>query len=170
MEIVVNVLPDIPVMVLQLLATLVIFLVFRAKMFGPLKELLEKRAQHVKDEVAKAESERAEASELKEKYEINLNNAKEEAREIVDSAKKRGDQLKDEILTDAKKEADVIAVRAKNDIEREKEKALDSLKTEVASMAMLVANKVVDKSLDDSIQKDMIDKFINEVGESKWQN
>lgn len=170
MDFQVNILPDPINLGLQLLATLIIFLVLRAKVTEPLKAMLEKRASGIEKDIKVAKDQKAEAEDLKTKYEISLEKAKEEGREIVESAKKRGDQLKEEIISEAKAEASVERNRAKNEIEREKEKALDSLKSEVASMAMLVANKVVNKNLDESTHKDMIDNFINEVGETKWQS
>lgn len=170
MDIQVNILPDLTNFTLQLIATLILFLVLRAKLFTPLKNLLEKRAQTIESEISVAKVQKQEAEQLKAKYELNLENAKEEARGIVDSAKKRGDQLKDEILSEARSEAEVISTRAKNDIEREREKALDSVKSEVADIAVLVASKVMNKNLDETTHKEMIDKFISEVGESKWQS
>ncbi len=166
----VHILPDLANMVPQLIATLILFLVMKKLVTQPLKEYLNKRAEAVAADLTAAEKEKQEAEELKVQYEKNLENAKEEARAIVDSAKQRGDQLRDEIVSEAKQEAKVISERATTEIELEKEKALDSLKSEVASMAMLIAGKVVDKNLDENTHKNMIDQFINEVGESKWQN
>lgn len=166
----VHILPDPINLILQLVATLILFLVIRSKVTAPLKEMLDKRARSIEEDIKVAKNQKTKAEELKTKYEISLEKAKEEGREIVESAKKRGDQLKDEIISEAKTEANVEKNRAKNEIEREKERALDSLKSEVASMVMLVANKVVNKNLDEATHKDMIDNFISEVGESKWQS
>lgn len=166
----VHILPDLANMVPQLIATLILFLVMKKLVTQPLKEYLDKRAESVAADLTAAEKEKQEAEQLRIQYEQNLENAKEEARSIVDSAKQRGDTLREEIISEAKQEAQVISERATNEIELEKEKALDSLKSEVASMAMLVASKVVDKNLDENTHKSMIDQFINEVGESKWQN
>ncbi len=166
----VHILPDLANMIPQLIATLILFLVLRAKVTEPLKNFLNKRADAIQADLDAAEAEKTEAEKLRVEYESSLDNAKNEAREIVDSAKKRGDQLRDEIVADAKNEAQIITERAANEIEREKGKALDSLKSEVADMAMMVASKVVNKDLDKNTHKDMIDQFINEVGESKWQS
>ncbi|MDO5707636.1 MAG: F0F1 ATP synthase subunit B [Andreesenia angusta] len=166
----VHILPEWTNLILQLISTLILFLVLRAKLANPMKEFLNKRAEAIKADLDAAELEKTEAEKLRAQYEASLNSAKDEAREIVDTAKKRGDQLKDEIVAEAKHEAQIISERATNDIEREKEKALDSLKSEVADMAMLVASKVVNKDLDEKTHKNMIDQFINEVGESKWQS
>lgn len=166
----VHILPDLTNLVLQLISTLILFLVLRAKIATPLKQMLDKRAKTIEDDINVAKTQKTEAEEIKSKYELSLEKAKEEGRVIVESAKKRGDQLKEEIVSEARTEANVEKARAKNEIEREKEKALDSLKSEVASMAMLVANKVVNKNLDQATHKDMIDNFITEVGESKWQS
>lgn len=166
----VHILPDLANIVPQLISTLILFLVLRAKVTEPLKNYLAKRAEAVSADLTEAQEQREAAEDLKKQYEASLESAKDEAREIVDLAKKRGDQLKDEIVTEAKAEAKSVSDRATAQIAMEKEKALDSLKSEVADMAMMVASKVVDKNLDENTHKSMIDKFINEVGESKWQN
>ena len=47
---------------------------------------------------------------------------------------------------------------------------LGDLKSEVVDIAMLAATKVLEKDLDPNTHKTMINKFIDEVGESKWTN
>ncbi|KNF09718.1 ATP synthase subunit b, sodium ion specific [Gottschalkia purinilytica] len=170
MDIQVNILPDMLNFGLQLAATLVLFLVLRHFLFDPVKKHLEARGENIQKDLDEAKAEREQAISLKKEYELNIENAKSEGRDIVEAAKKRGDQLRDEIILEARKEAENMAAKAKNDIQREKEKALDDLKSEVATIAMLAASKVVEKNLDNNAHKDMINKFIDEVGEVKWQN
>ncbi|AFS77281.1 F-ATPase, F0 complex, subunit B AtpF [Gottschalkia acidurici 9a] len=132
--------------------------------------MLAARSEKVYEEMAEAKKQNEEATSLRIEYESRIQEAKDEARNIVEGAKKRGDQLKDEIVLEAKNESSNILAKARTDMEREKEKVLNDLKSEVVEIAMLAATKVVEKDLDENTHKNMINKFITEVGESKWKN
>lgn len=166
----VNILPDLPNLGLQIASTIVLFLVIRHFAYQPLLKMLAARADKVYSEMEETKQRSREAQEIKAEYQLKSEEAKGEAREIVDSAKKRSDQLKDEILQEAKAEAQKISERAMLDIEREKQNMLADLKAEVVEIAMLAATKVVEKDLDPNTHKTMINKFIDEVGESQWKN
>lgn len=166
----VHVLPDLANFIPQIIATGVLFLVLRHFLFKPVTDLLDARSKKIVSNLEESTSYKREAEAVKAEYELKLEDAKGEAREIVESAKKRSDQIKDEILQEAKVEAQKISERSMLDIEREKQKMLVDLKSEVVEIAMLAATKVVQKDLDPSTHKTMINKFIDEVGESQWKN
>ncbi len=60
--------------------------------------------------------------------------------------------------------------RALKDIELEKDKALRSLKGEVADMAVLATEKLIGKTIDQESSKGLIDEVINEIGEGTWSS
>jgi len=170
MDFTVNVLPDLYNFTLQILATIVLFLVLKHYLFKPVSERLKARSEAIEREINEAKVKNEEAEALRKEYELKIDDAKSEARSIVESSKKRGEQLREEIISDAKKEAEEVLVKARKDIEREREKTMDGLKSEVVSIAMLAAAKVVEKNLDEEAHKEMIGKFIDEVGDAEWQN
>lgn len=166
----VNILPDLTNLALTLSSTIVLFFVIRHFAYQPLLKMLEARAEKVHTEMSEAKQRNEEATGLKLEYESRIQEAKDEARVIVEAAKKREDQLKSETLEETKVEAQKILERAALETEREKQKMLDDLRSEVVDIATLAASKVLEKELDPSTHKTMIDKFITEVGDSKWVN
>lgn len=170
MNFIVNVLPDPVNFGLQILATIFLFLILRHFLFKPVSEFLAKRKSIIENDLNEAKNKKEEALSLRRDYELKIQEAKGEAKAIIETSRKRGEGLREEIVLEAKKEAVAIADKARNDIEREKEKAIEDLKQEVVTVAMMAASKVIDKNLDENSHKDMINKFIDEVGESKWQN
>lgn len=170
MDIQINVLPDPVNFFLQIAATIVLFLIIRHFLFKPVTEFLAARKEKIANDLEEAKLQREEADVLRKEYESRIDEAKNEARVIVDAAKKRGEELKDQIVVEAKTEAGNVLAKARNDIEREREKTMSELKTEVVQIAMMAAEKVVEKSLDEKAHKEMINKFIDEVGEAQWQN
>ena len=52
----------------------------------------------------------------------------------------------------------------------EKKKALEDVKTEIVSIASLMAGKAVAASMDVKIQDSLIQETLKEMGESTWQS
>ena len=53
--------------------------------------------------------------------------------------------------------------QAKSEIEREKVAAMNTLKDEIANLAVQAAGKIIDENLDAAKQKKIIDGFINKI-------
>lgn len=170
MEFVINIIPKLSSMVLQLIATVILFFILKHFLHEPVSKYMNERQNKIQNDIDDAKSLKGEALELKTQYETSINEAKAEGQEIIESARKRGEEIKEDIIKEAKVEADGIIERARKEIEREKEKALDEIKVQAGDMAILIASKVIDEELDTNLQNDLIDKFIDEVGMDKWQN
>lgn len=170
MDTVIRVLPDPVSLIQQILATLILFIVLKKKLFGPITKFLKDRQDKIEANINEAKETRNEAINLKRDYEIKISEAKDAAKEIVEAARKRGEEVREEIVKEAKKEANSIVDKANKEIEREKAKAKDDLKKDVVNIAMMVASKVISKEIDENTHKEMISNFIDEVGGSSWQN
>lgn len=166
----VKVLPVLSSVILQLISTLILFFILRHFLHEPVTKHMNERQDKIQKDIDGAKDLKGEALGLKEEYELRINEAKAEGQEIMESARKRGDEIKDDIVNEAKLEANGIIERARKEIGREKEKALEEIKQETGNMALLIASKVIDEEMDMNLQKDLIDKFIDEVGMEKWQN
>jgi F-type H+-transporting ATPase subunit b len=59
---------------------------------------------------------------------------------------------------------------AEKDIEREQKKAVNALKDDISTMAMLVASKVLEKDMSVEDHKGIIDDVIEKAGDRQWQN
>ena len=70
-----------------------------------------------------------------------------------------------ELLRQANAEADAIRHKAEADIAREKKKAVDDAKSEIAGLAVDIAGKVVERSLDGQEHAALVDRFIDQLGD-----
>jgi F-type H+-transporting ATPase subunit b len=77
-----------------------------------------------------------------------LHEAKEQAATIVDQANKRAAQIVDEAKEQAKAEADRLIAAAKAEIEQEANRAKESLRSQVATLALAGAEKILGKTID----------------------
>ena len=128
-------------------------------------QVLDQRREAADQEISEAESARLEAQAIKETYENNMKQAKEEAGQILAHARKTADERSEEIIRDAQAQAVQLKQKAADDIAQEKKKALNDAKDEISGIAMAIAGKVVGRSLNEQDQAQLVDAFIDELGE-----
>lgn len=166
----INLLPDIYNFSMQIIATVILFLVAKRYLWGPMTEYLAKRQASIDKDINDAAAKSLEADQLKSDYEDRIAKSKEEGRQIIDQARKRGEEMSDRIVGDAKQEAEELLQRAQKEIALEKAQSRDEMKQAIVDVAVMAAAKVVERDLTDADHATMIDQFIEEVGEAKWQN
>nr|WP_090396404.1 F0F1 ATP synthase subunit B [Natribacillus halophilus] len=131
----------------------------------PLLGVMRKREQQVNDNLDNAEESRVEAEKYLEQQREELNNARQQAQEMMDNATKMSEQQSREIIDNAKAEGERLKEAAAADINREKEQALESVRDQVATLSVAIATKVIEKELDESEQEKLIDSYLKEVGD-----
>ena len=70
------------------------------------------------------------------------------------------------MVNEARSEAAALKTKAEAEIAAERKKAAGALKNDISSMALAIAGKVVEKELDESAHKALIDGFISEMGDA----
>lgn len=151
-------------LVFSLVAFGILYYLLNKFAFGPLFNIMEQRRQHVVNEINTAENNRQEASKLLEDQKQSIQEARKEALSIIEQAKQTSSKQADEIIVKAKSEAVRIKDDAVKDIENEKNKAINELRDEVGALSILIASKIVEKQIDEPSQKQLIDKYLQEVG------
>ncbi|MCI8512082.1 MAG: F0F1 ATP synthase subunit B [Lachnospiraceae bacterium] len=152
------------------LAVFILFFAMSYLLFNPARELLEKRRQKIANDLENAKTNKEDAASLKAEYEAKLKSVDKEAEQILDEARKKAKKQEAEILAEARTEAGRILERANREIDLEKKKALEDVKTEIVSIASLLAGKAVAASMDVKIQDALIEETLKEMGESTWQS
>ncbi len=148
-----------------LLNFLLLFFVAKKFLFVPVKNMIDSRQKEIDALYAEADAAKENALALETEYKDRLAAAQETGDAMVKEAMLRGKNREEEILRQANLEADAIREKASADIAREKKKALNDAKDEVATLALEIAGKVVGASLDEDRQKQLVDKFLAELGE-----
>lgn len=157
-------------MAFQIVNTLILFFFLRKLLFKPVTEFMEKREQEIAGEYNEAARLQQEAEQLKSEYIGKLEKSDEEGKQIVREAASKAEKRASDIVKQAEKEVAELKVKAQHDIEREQVKAINHLKDDIASMALLAASKIIEKDVKDTDHRDMISKVIDEVGDTKWQS
>jgi F-type H+-transporting ATPase subunit b len=102
---------------------------------------------------------------IKQTYEQNMREARVQADTILNNAQKTAAARSEEIISQAQQEASMLKRKASADIELEKKKAINDAKNEISGIAMAIAGKVVERELKSDDQQQLIDRFIEELGD-----
>ena len=142
----------------------VFYLLLRKFLFGPVSEVMEKRKKMISSDLDDAAQTKAEAEEIKQEYEKNLAQAKDEAGQIVSDARARAKNEYQNKMDQTKEEIALMRENARKDIEAEKQKTIAGLQTEIAGIALMAASKVVEKEANDKGNEKLLDDFLKEAG------
>jgi F-type H+-transporting ATPase subunit b len=149
--------------VIQLIAFLILMGLLAKFAFNPLLGIMEQRKQLVQDQIKNAENSRLSAERALEEQKQALQQARKEAHEIIEQARVTSVKQADDIIVAAKTEATRLKEEAIRDIESEKNKAVASLRAQVAGMSVMIASKIIEKQIDEKAQEQLVDQYLKEV-------
>lgn len=148
-----------------LLNTLTVIIVGTKFLFKPVMKMIRERQQEIDDLYADANNAKANAEAMQSEYQVKLDNAQATSERIVKEAVSRGQAREEEIIRQANAEASAIMDKANADIAMEKKKAINDAKDEISDLAMAIAGKVVGRELNAADQSDLVDAFIDGLGD-----
>ena len=114
---------------------------------------------------ARAETERREAAAMKRDYTVSMENARREAGEIVADARRQAEAAAQQIVGQARREAAAERQRAEAGIARDRSRAMEQLKGEVAGLSAQIASRMVAREVRPEDHRRLIEQFIDRVGE-----
>ncbi|TAJ23250.1 MAG: ATP synthase F0 subunit B [Nitrospirae bacterium] len=134
--------------------------------FPPILETLETRERKIRESLEQADRHRAEAERKMQEYELKLSAAAKEAETVLAQAKERAQRLLEENEQRLQAEADRIKGDAHREIEHERRKAVQDIRNQATDLALLVAEKVVGRSLSDADHRRLADEALQAVAEN----
>ena len=159
-------LPDPGLFIWTVITFLIVLGILRWKAWGPLIETLDARSRQIEESLSKAEKVTAEAEQQIEKNEEILQTARKEAQEIVSNARDAGDKLKQKLEVDGKEQYNAMLRKAKEQINTEKQKALNDIKNTVVDIAIKASEKVIKRNLNNEDNKKLIEKTVDQFKEA----
>ncbi|MGE0471166.1 MAG: ATP synthase subunit b [Candidatus Nitrospira kreftii] len=134
--------------------------------FPGILSVLEEREKKIKDSLEQAEHHRSEAERRLKEYEAKLSAAGKEAEAILAAAKERAQRLLDENEQRLTADAERIKGDATREIEQERRKAVQDIRTQTTELALMVAEKVVQRSLTEADQRKFADEALEALSKS----
>ena len=138
---------------------------FKKFFWNKIMAILDQRRDAADKAITDAQAARSEAMTIKETYEENMRKARIQADDILSNAQRNATARSEEIIGQAQQQAAQLKLKAAADIEMEKKKAINDAKNEISGLAMAIAGKVVERELNEADQAQLIDRFIEELGD-----
>lgn len=152
---------------LQLLATLILFLLIRFKFWNVITNMIESRKKEVEESfqirdkaLQEAETARIEAEKLKA-------DSKKTASRMIEEAKKTSQLEADEILQEAHEQIKRDTEQARMMIEKEHQEMQEGIKNEVIEVAYEMAEKMVGRQIDKKANQDIVNQTIEQLKEPR---
>jgi F-type H+-transporting ATPase subunit b len=149
--------------IVELITFIVMLAVLARYVYPEIVKVAEARQRAIADELKEAEQARAEAEQRLNEAEAKLNDARKTAQSVIDAATKSGEQLRQELKQKAEEESKRAVEAARKEIEAERERAVHSVRSEVANLVVAATEKVIGETLDDQRHRQLIEKAIAEV-------
>jgi F-type H+-transporting ATPase subunit b len=144
-------------------ATFILFLaIIWTFAFAPISSMLADRKARIEQGLADAEAARHERESSATDRAETIQQARHEAKEILDRAQKVAQETRDADIAATRTELDRMRVRAAAEIEAEKSRALADLRAEVADLALQAAGRVVGETMSDARQRRLVEEFLRE--------
>ena len=153
---------------ITILAMFFVFLLLSYLVFNPARNLMEKRQEGIREQMETAAREKQDAIQFKAEYDEKIKNVQKETDEILSEARKKALKKESVMLEEAREEAAQIVARANREVELEKSKVKDEMKQEIINVATAMAGKIVASSLDESKQSQLLADTLEEMGDETW--
>jgi F-type H+-transporting ATPase subunit b len=148
--------------------TLIVFagLVFLLGKFawGPILKMVDEREKGIQSALDQAAASNAEAARLLEQHKAQLADARRQASELIAEGRSAGEAVRKEIEEKARTEAQSILDRAKDEIGRERDAALETLRKESVELALAAASRLMQENLDQAKDRAIVERYLAELG------
>ena len=153
-------------MIWAIINFLVLLAILNKFLYKPLLKTMDNRMEQIEKDLYSAELAKKEAKDIKEEYTNQMEQAKTEAQQIIEKANKLGEETRETLVNQAREETSKMTEKAREMIRLEKDEALNQLRDEVSTLVVMVAGKVIDKTIDKEAHEKLIQDFIEEVGDA----
>lgn len=152
-----------PFILSQIVNFLLLFALLYFLLWKRVLKMLDQRKQRIAQGLADAEQARKDRERAEAEYQQRIERVGQEREEILAGAAKEGEQAREKILAEARAEADRVIAETRAELERDRQEMLAELRGQVASLAIVVSNKIIGETLDEQRQRRLIDEFFSGI-------
>ncbi len=155
--------PSIGTLFWMLLFFSIILWILKKFAWKPILNSLKERERSIEEALSSAEKAKEQMAKLKAENQKILTEAKVEREKLLKEAKELKDKIIAEAQEQAQEEAKKIMDVARQSIENEKLNAINEIKTQITSLSLVIAEKIIKEKLDEQKHKELIDSFLNDI-------
>ncbi|MTV26952.1 F0F1 ATP synthase subunit B [Nitriliruptoraceae bacterium ZYF776] len=134
--------------------------------FPKVNQILTERGELIQGRIEEAEAKLNEAETTKAEYEAGIADARGEANRIIEDAKTTAESLRRDIVAKAEDEAALVLEKARADAATERDRLLQDLRTQVGTLSVELASRIVERELDATTHQALVDEYIQNLSRS----
>ncbi len=157
-------------LVTQIVSFVILFVVLWKLLYGPVIKVLDQRSEWIKESLEASERAQEEAATSRQEMEARLDEARTEGQQLIAQARDVADRFREEELAKAREDIAAERTRAEANIQRERDAAIEHLRREFAGLAIVAAERMIDRSLDESTHRELIQQVLDEGAEVGGRN
>lgn len=161
-DIISSLFPNIPTLIGHIIASVVILGLFGFLIYKPLRKFLSERNTYIQKNITASETVRTSSVLDRQKAAQELETARGTRTAIIQNARDDANKISDEIIQKANHEAERLKENAFQMINIEKKNYQENAHKEIVSVAMLAAQKIIEKELKATNCKKIVSEFLAE--------
>jgi F-type H+-transporting ATPase subunit b len=146
------------------------YFVLKRFAFGPIQTIIDERRERIRSSIDEADRIREEAHGLLEQHKQLMGQARGEAEELLGQARKDADAQRARVKEETEADRQRRLEETSRQIEAETRRALDQIRSEVAELSLVAAEKVTRRSLDDADHRKLIADAVGELDFSSLEH
>lgn len=154
-------------LIAQILNFLILVAILRAVAYKPIVKVMQARSKKIQESIDQADMDRRSAENLLAENKAKLAAAGKKAEDIIEKAEKEASVLREERIEATKREIEQMKKAAAEEIERDRLKMQENLKSEVVALSMAAAGKIIEKNLSEKDNEGIIKSFIDKLDSRK---
>lgn len=143
----------------------ILIILIRVFAWKKITDIFEARATKISNDIDAAEEKLMVASDLVKQREDELVQGRIEGQKIIQDAVERAKMEKKRILEQAEVEIEGLKTKAQMEIEAEKREVQETLRVQVADLAVDLAGKIILEDLDQQAHSNLIDRYLDKLGD-----
>jgi F-type H+-transporting ATPase subunit b len=155
--------PNVGLMIWTLLLFGISMVVLARLAFPRISEALDRRQRAIEESIDAAEHTRQEADKLLADYRERLKEARQQAEDIIERARKAGETHERDAIEQAEARRNRLLEQTQRDIEAETRRAIDEIRREVADLTVMATEKLTRKTLTAEDQRVLVEDALSEL-------
>ena len=153
---------NIPSLIAYLINFIILLGILSVFAYKPLVRLMDQRAERIRESLEAADQARQEAASSREAVEAALNEARQQGQRLLDQTREAAERYRAEEMERARQEAEAFVLRARADIQRERDAAIEEVRSNFGELAITAAEQVIGQTLDPQAHEDLIAQVLEE--------
>jgi F-type H+-transporting ATPase subunit b len=146
------------------MGTFLVFIWFTKKfVWPPVMQALEERRTRIAEGLAAADRGQKALENADAQVAERLREARQQASQIIEQAERRGAELVEEAKENAQAAGERILAQARAELEQDTNRAREALRGEVAAIALSGARQLLEKEIDASTHRELLDRLAGQL-------